>query len=184
MQLIWWYSFLFLLLLQNQRRIDKEGENTVIYKDDEERKTLCALEKWKFGEPKRITLTERGRRWVSDGWEGWSEGLWEEHSSLTNYENNCCLWILVLTGVENEITHGFMWLCIILIFFFPTVVAVSVLCLKMPSDITQSTEKTGILDLVKWEKQVEWSYVWKIHIYCWDASNWHMLSYFCVEERH
>ncbi|XP_071658855.1 coiled-coil domain-containing protein 171 isoform X6 [Patagioenas fasciata] len=32
----------------NQRRIENKGENTVIYKDDEERKTLCALEKWKF----------------------------------------------------------------------------------------------------------------------------------------
>ncbi|XP_050769451.1 coiled-coil domain-containing protein 171 [Gymnogyps californianus] len=35
----------------NQRRVENEGENTVICKDDEERKALCALEKWKFGEP-------------------------------------------------------------------------------------------------------------------------------------
>nr|XP_021144489.1 coiled-coil domain-containing protein 171 isoform X4 [Columba livia]XP_021144490.1 coiled-coil domain-containing protein 171 isoform X4 [Columba livia] len=32
----------------NQRKIENKGENTVIYKDDEERKALCALEKWKF----------------------------------------------------------------------------------------------------------------------------------------
>ncbi|XP_065512455.1 coiled-coil domain-containing protein 171 isoform X3 [Caloenas nicobarica] len=32
----------------NQRRIENKGENTVIYKDGEERKALCALEKWKF----------------------------------------------------------------------------------------------------------------------------------------
>ncbi|KAK2531205.1 Ccdc171 [Columba guinea] len=32
----------------NQRKIENKGENTVVYKDDEERKALCALEKWKF----------------------------------------------------------------------------------------------------------------------------------------
>ncbi|KAM9587694.1 coiled-coil domain-containing protein 171 isoform 1-T2 [Morphnus guianensis] len=36
----------------NQRRVENEGENTVIYKDYEVRKVLYALEKWKFREPK------------------------------------------------------------------------------------------------------------------------------------